>query len=202
MDVDNVGDDFGGGGSDGDGDSDDEDSDGGDIGGGDSDDDDSDSDDSGGCDSDDDDSDGDDSGGGDSGGGDSLLDAAKSAAKSVARVVSAMYAGIMTTTHSEANKAFVEDSRRISKQKNVAREGTAPRAPPAPGGIGSVPLIAKLVSAGLRDTCSGDLEIKNGVSFNRTALSALKPHYDMAYAFNPADTGVVVQETKKLGGTG
>ncbi|CAN0345265.1 unnamed protein product [Pylaiella littoralis] len=28
------------------------------------------------------------------------------------------------------------------------------------------------------------------------ALSALKPHYDMAYAFSPADIGVVVQEEK------
>lgn len=157
MDADNVGDDFGGG------DSDDDDSDSDDGGGGDSDDDDSDSDDSGGG-----DSDYNDSSGGGSGRGDRLLDAAKSAAKPVERVVSAMYAGIITTTHSEANKDFVEDSCRISNQNSVAREGTAPRASPAPGGIGSVPLIAKPVSAGLRDTCSGDLEIKNRVSFNRT----------------------------------
>ncbi|CAM9207467.1 unnamed protein product, partial [Laminaria digitata] len=197
MDVDSVGDDFGGGGSDGDGDSDgedsdDDDSDSDDSDGGDSDDDDSDSDDSDGGDSDDDD----DSDSDDSDGGDSWLDAAKSVAKSVARVSARMYAKIPTTPHSETSDAFVKDSRRTSKQKSDAREGTAPHAGRALGGIGSVPLIEKLVGAGLRDTCPGDLEINNEVTFNRIALSALKPYYDVAYAFNPADIGVVVGGTK------
>lgn len=55
--------------------------------------------------------------------------------------------------------------------------------------------FAKLLGWAVCEECSDGLEISNGVFFERSGLESLKPYYNLAYAFSPANVRVIMGET-------
>ncbi|CAM9183157.1 unnamed protein product [Hapterophycus canaliculatus] len=71
----------------------------------------------------------------------------------------------------------------------------ATRTPSERSGTTSIPLMVKLLGAGLCATPGDGIEIAKGAYFKRAELGALQFYCDKCYVFNPMDIGVV------LGGT-